>query len=167
MCALDMNCNCFCAACNSPSSSLHCSKVLVITSWIFLRSALGINIVAVFAARRKGRCWKVQFSVGRRSQSVINSFVGENEGRSEGWVLPELLVVARDEVREHFVAGAVAVPKVHFSFGDLPGPRRMCMTTKQNRQRRIFATGFPRPHSSISRLVSIDSIGLISCLHEI
>ena len=50
---------------------------------------------------------------------MINSFVGENEGRSEGWVLPELLVVARDEERERIVAGAVAVPKVHFSFGGL------------------------------------------------
>lgn len=43
---------------NSPLSSLRNSNALVITSWIFLRSALGINIVAVFAARRKGRCWE-------------------------------------------------------------------------------------------------------------
>jgi hypothetical protein len=61
------------AARNCPLSSLRNSNALVITSWIFLRSALGINIVAVFAARRKGRCWKMaDFGEGKLNQIDVN-----------------------------------------------------------------------------------------------
>jgi hypothetical protein len=64
------------AARNSPPSSLRNSNVLVITSWIFLRSALGINIVAVFAARRKGRCWKMAGFGGEKQLLKMITFCG-------------------------------------------------------------------------------------------
>jgi hypothetical protein len=51
---------------------------------------LGINIVAVFAARRKGRCWKVAVFGGTKARSQNVNFCGRKpyqkmDGSEVGW----------------------------------------------------------------------------------